>query len=265
MTVTLTYDDQLSRVRVTATALDAAAVTARVDRSTNGIRWTDVRGALQLAVAGGVLQLPADDYEFPADQLVTYRLRTYDVAGVELANETATITPALTVPWLKVIARPFLNRPVTVQDYSDVERRHRAGVFDVVGRTMPVVVSDVRSSRELDLVLLTSTPEQARELDLVLLSGEPVFLQIPEGFDVPAGYFHVGDTKQSRPSRKSVRRLFALPLTEVDAPGPDIVGATSTWHTVTDTYSTWSDVLAAHSSWANLLELIGDPSEVIVQ
>jgi hypothetical protein len=139
VTITLSYDAQLSRVRVTGTALPAGTVTATAERSSDGIRWATVRGALRAPVTAGLeLERPADDYEFTADTLNTYRLTSYDVAGVQLGQESATVTPDLGgVPWLKVIARPYLNRPVVVSDYSDVERGERAGVHEIVAVLCP--------------------------------------------------------------------------------------------------------------------------------
>lgn len=265
--IALAYDGQLSRVRVTGSALEAGSSTAKLERSTDGIRWTTVRGAGELAVTAGLeLELPADDYEFVPDVANTYRLTTYDAGGAELGQHTSAITPDLAgMPWLKVIARPFLNRPVIVGDYSELSRPARAGVFDVVGRSFPVVVSDVRSSARFELQLVTETDEGRRELALALAGGETVYLQVPADSDVPAGYLHVGDATEARPSRRSERRIFTLAVTEVAAPAADVVGAVSTWQTVLNTYSNWSDVIAAHATWADLLELIGNPEDVIVE
>lgn len=48
------------------------------------------------------------------------------------------------------------------------------------------------------------------------------------------------------------------------APGPDVVGETSSWQTVMNTYATWADLLAAHPTWASVMELVADPEDVIV-
>lgn len=265
--IVLAYDGQLSRVRVTASGLEASSATATLERSTDGIRWTTVRGAGELAVTAGLeLERPADDYEFVPDVVNTYRLTTFDAGGLELGQHSATITPDLAGrPWLKIITRPFLNRPVVVLDYSELSRPARAGVFDVVGRSFPVVVSDVRRSARFELQLLTETDEQRRELALALAGGETVLLQVPADADVPAGYLHVGDATEARPSRRSERRVFTLAVTEVAAPAADVVGAVSTWQTVLNTYSNWTELLAAHATWAALLELIGNPEDVIVE
>jgi hypothetical protein len=92
----------------------------------------------------------------------TYTLDDFLVSLPETSIFTGSITPLLGgMVWLKSVARPFLNRQVTVVDYSDVERPARNGVFDVVGRSLPVSVSDVRGSRRWTLEVLTGTPVPA--------------------------------------------------------------------------------------------------------
>lgn len=264
MTVTPTYDAGLSRVRVSASGLSGSPVTALVERSIDGVTWSTVRGGTSVTVSGGSLTLPVDDYEFIDGLANTYRVTAYNVSDVQVDQETAAITPDLTGVWLKSIGRPFLNRQVTVADYSDIERPSRAGVFDVIGRSYPVAVSDVRGSRRWTLEVLTSTTAEATDLDLILASGDPLFVHVPADCTIPGGYVTVGDTTQRRTSRRGLRRMFVLPCVEIAAPGADVVGATSTWQTVVSTYATWSDVISAHTTWADLLELIGSPSDVIV-
>ncbi|MBM0274138.1 hypothetical protein [Micromonospora tarensis] len=166
--------------------------------------------------------------------------------------------------WLKSVSRPFLNRAVTVLDYSDIERPARGGLFTVPGRTAPVAVTDVRSSRRWTLEVLTNDATAARDVDLLLASGDVLLVQAPAGTDVPAGYVHVGDTRQRRTSRLGPRRVFELPCTEVAAPTADVVGATATCQTVLNTYATCAALLAAHPTCLSVMELIGDPTEVIV-
>lgn len=187
--------------------------------------------------------------------------------GQRVTNlDTDSITPTLDTVWIKVVARPYLNRPVDVVDFSEVTRPARAGVFDVVGRSFPVVVSDVRGSRRWALGVKVDTADAARDFDLLLASGEPVFVHVPADCRVPGGYAHVEATAEARPSggRRSVRRVFTLPLIEVAAPGPDVIGAAGTCQTVLDTYATCQDVLTNVATCADLLELIGDSTEVIV-
>jgi hypothetical protein len=185
-----------------------------------------------------------------------------------LNQQTATITPALDDVWLVSIARPFLNQAVNVVQNPPVAvtRPARAGVFDIVGRSLPVAVNDVRSSRRWTLLVRAFTAGAADNLDPLLASGDVVLIQVPAdcAASIPHGYVAIGDaTVDYHPLRPSNRR-YALPCTEVAPPGADVVGAAGTWTTVINTYATWSTELAARSSWADLLTLVGSPSEVIV-
>lgn len=181
-----------------------------------------------------------------------------------LTQESDDITPAPDRVWVKSIPRPFLNRAVTVQDYSEITRSSRSGVFDVVGRSFPVAVTDVAGSRRWTLHLLAADLTEARLLDLLAASGDPLYIQVPLGCDVPGGYVVVGDTTERRPARRSLRRILSLPCTEVAAPDAAIVGSTVTCATVLATYATCADVLLAHPTCLDLLTLIGDPDEIEV-
>jgi hypothetical protein len=181
-----------------------------------------------------------------------------------LTNQTNSITPALDTVWLKNLARPFLNRPVTVNDWSDVERPSRNGVFPIVSRTLPIAVTDLRLSRRYELVLTTPTPAEAKELDLCLASGDPILVHVPADCPIPGLYAVVGTVVVSRREKRSPRRYLTLPLVEVVAPGPDIIGATNTWASVIATYATWADLIAANATWQDLLDGVADPGDVVV-
>jgi hypothetical protein len=184
-----------------------------------------------------------------------------------LANEISqsnSITPALGSVWIKNLARPFLNRAVTVNDWSDVERPSRNGVFPIVGRTYPVAVTDLRLSRSYDLIVTTSTVDDANELDLCLASGEPVLVHVPADCPMPGMYAVVGDVKVSRREARSTRRYLTLPLVECAAPGADIVGATNTWSAVIAGYITWTATISANATWQDVLDGVADPGDVIV-
>ena len=414
--LTLTYDDQLSRVRITAAGIPSSDTLAVIERSTNQINWVTVRGGGALVPSGGVTAL--DDYEFVPDVVNYYRVRVWTSGDREIgpalnanpyletdasgwtgtnatvarsttqahegaasllitpngssatggadatarvgvtagtdylaalrARTTATvtlapavdwytaltggtlvstglvtgapipagawssvsgtltapvgavgavmrarhsgtpttawwadeiglhklddgplltgsITPAIGGVWIKSVTRPFLNRQVVVQDYSDITRASRAGVFDIVGRSLPVVVGDVRGSRQWTLFLLAATLDEAATLDLVLASGDVLYIQVPADCDVPGGYVSVGDTNERRPARRSPRRIVSLPCTEVAPPAADVVGNTVTWQTVLNAYPTWADLMLAQPTWADLMELLGAPGDVIVE
>ena len=261
MTVTLTYDATIARVQISADDTFTADYIT-VQRSTPGSHWKTVRGAAELAAGSATV----DDYEFMPGVVNTYRALSYSPVDVLLGTETNTITPTISQVWLKSIARPFLNLPVTVQEYSSIGRRARAGLFEIPGRGYPVRVGDVASSRQWSYELLTYDLTEARALEFLVASGDVAFVQVPPGFDIPGGYVSLGDMTRGRVSRplSDVRRRFSLPVTEVAAPDPGVVGYTSTWASLIAEFGTWADVLAAFPTWADVLEYVSDPSVVVV-
>lgn len=263
MSVTLTYDSALSRVRISATAA-ALSATVKIERSAPGSSWAVVRGGRALDASGGTVQI--DDYEFVPGVVNTYRATSLSDVGVSLGVESNTITPTITQVWLKSVARPFLNTPVTVQDYSQPTRKGRAGLFSIPGRSFPLRVGDVAGARSWSTVVLTRTPTEARAVEFLVASGDVVLVQVPPAYDIPGGYVDVADFTLGRVSRplSDERRLITLGMNEIAAPAETIVGYTSTWAGIIADFGTWADVLAAFPTWADLLEYVADPSTVVV-
>lgn len=179
-----------------------------------------------------------------------------------IASQSNSITPTLGGVWLKFIARPFLN--TLVQPWGDIEwqRKSRNGVFDVVGRSFRVSVSDVRLSREGPLSLKTESVQDYERLDLVLAGGDPVFLHTPADHPLPTMYADVGDVSIVAPVPGTY--FFTLPLIQVAAPDAEIVGATSTYQTVINNYTSYSAVLVAFATYAAVLEEIAQPGDIEV-
>ncbi|NUT31524.1 MAG: hypothetical protein HOV79_00465 [Hamadaea sp.] len=101
MAVTLTFDATLARVRITATALAAADV-ALVERSTDQVRWTTVRGASAWPVTAGAFAKTLDDYEFAPGVVNYYRVRgvqtgpsTFVAAGAASSGANGPRTPGM--------------------------------------------------------------------------------------------------------------------------------------------------------------------------
>lgn len=227
-----------------------------VERSRNGLYWTTVRGGTAVPLVSGVAAL--DDYEFVPNAVNYYR------ASALTNVESTTITPAQSGVWFKSITRPFLNRAVEVVGHGDIRRAGRNGVFEVKGRSDPIAVTDVRSSRRWTLTVMAQTVVDADALELVLASGDPLYVQTDGTRDIPGGYVVVDEMERSRYGTVSARRYFDLPMRNVAAPGPDVVGATSSWETLVAEFGTWADVLAAFGTWADVVEHVADPSTVIV-
>lgn len=262
-TLTVTYDPTLARVRIAGVDLGAADH-AVIDRSTNGVAWTTVRGGAAAEVTGGTVRL--DDYEFTDGTPATYRLRLYDAADVLLGTLTGTVTPALGTVWLKNVGRPYLNRAVVVTGFGDVTAPARGGVFEVLGRRLPVAVTDVRGSRRYDLEVRASDLEIADAIELALSFGDPMFVHVPADCVVPRSmYAFVGDVTQARRGKHDTTvRYFTLPLTEVDAPEASVVGSTVTCAGILAAFATCADVLAAFPTVLDMLDYVSDPVDEVV-
>lgn len=193
------------------------------------------------------------------------RAMTVAIRHADFLNEqSANITPVLDSIWLKSVTRPFLNRRVTVVDWTAEERPARSGSFAAVGRTYDIGVTDVAGGLQFELDLHVATREDAQTLDYIRASGDILYLHCPAGCPVPGGHLCVDTTSARRVRPRGDSRVFTLPVRQCAAPGPDVVGATSTWQTVLGSYATWADVLAANPTWADLLARVAPPSEVIV-
>lgn len=264
---------QLGATVVTATTTSifsstAALIAGAIDAGTGGLTPGFIHAAeVRSGIGGTVVANP--DFESKADGTTSFADgagRTWTVSGTAeiVGFQTANITPVLTSIWLKSVTRPFLNRPVTVVDWSPEERPSRSGGFPAVGRTYEVAVTDVAGGLVFDLDLHVAGREDAQTLDYIRASGDVLFLHTPAGCEVPGGHVCVATSSARRPRPRGSARVFTLPLTQCAAPGPDVVGATSSWQTVLNTYASWSAVLAANPTWPDLLARIAPPSEVIV-
>lgn len=260
-----TYDAILNRRTIALTGLNPLTDHVTVERAVDPfVQWSMVRGwAVQNIAAAAVTY---HDYEFPEGVAYKYRVREFNAAGAQLASTDFSVTAvAFAEPWLKVPAAPFLNRPVVIVDRSGMSNRSRTGLFDIVGRSDPIQVGDVRGSLAYTLQLLTETAADEQDMEYALATGDVVFLHLPAAErTVPGGYFSVGDVTRDSTLRRSARRVWSLPLTRVVPPGPDVAGAAYTWASVQNDYATWADLMAANATWGDLLQRTGSPADVIV-
>lgn len=176
-----------------------------------------------------------------------------------------TITPDLAGFWLCSTMRSFLNIAPRVIGFEEPSRGDRGGSAYVAARTLPIAQAELASARTWTLTLRVPTLTAARQLEYVIASGDVFYLQTPDDCPIPFGYYRIGKMSSERAIRNGTVRYFELPLEECAAPGPDVATASATWDTVIALYGTWADVVAAQVSWEALLELVGDPSEVIVE
>jgi hypothetical protein len=167
---------------------------------------------------------------------------------------------------LKSIRHQFLNAPVTVTDWSDVDRDQREVMFEPRGRSVPIAITDVPSSPTFELEIATPTAVEARNMDLRLAAGGTYLVQTPPDCPVPGGYVRLGNSSQARRTRsaRSPRRYFRLACRVVAPDGPDVIGGSMTYAALLNLYGGYDNVLAANPSYAALLALMASPDDVVV-
>ena len=100
MSVVLSYDDVLSRVIIAVTGLSASASSVTVERSTNQVTWSTVRGGSGLIPVSNAVTVA--DYEFNANVLNYYRVSAYDTSasayvtgGAPSTGNNTSLSPAM--------------------------------------------------------------------------------------------------------------------------------------------------------------------------
>lgn len=257
------FDSTLCRVILSMTAVRTSLghdSTGLVQRSTDQIQWTTVRGAQAAPINASAI--PVSDYEF-VPGVVNY----YQVIP-NTGTYTDSITPSLPgdTPWLKNLRFPFLNIPVKISDAGDITRPATGSTFQILGRSFPVAVSTVRAARQYTLTVETDSDDATADLVGLLSTGDVVLLQSPADYLVPVlgGYYTVADTSETRQDVPWEMRWTDLTLTEVVPPDPTVAPITGTWGTVVSDYATWAALVTAQATWADVVELVGAPSDVIV-
>lgn len=264
MTISLSYNDDLSRVQISLSSLTADRV--RIERSLQGTLWDIVRGGRSLAVESGSASL--DDFEFYADVETEYRVIDVDTGStVETDEITVDLSGEI---WLKSIRYPLLNRTIQDLDRNEaVERPSRSTAHGISGRSAPVAVHDLTGSRRFTLTFRTTSDhvDSAAALDLMLHAGATMFLHVPADSGLPGGYILTDGPSMQRLHRGSTDapRVFDVDCINVAPPGPDVVGTTLTWRTVRRLYGdSWAATVAAHPTLASLLALVGDEDDLVV-
>ncbi|MEO3974376.1 hypothetical protein [Streptomyces sp. CAU 1734] len=140
-------------------------------------------------------------------------------------------------------------------------RKARQSVNLVRGRSLPVVISDVRTSREGSLMLITETAEDISALWWLLEPGSVLLLHWPPLFNERDVYVSVGDVSEAPFVEHAgySDRQWVLPLTEVDRPIGGATGSSGrTWELISTEHDTWLSVLESGSTWLSVLTGVSD-------
>lgn len=179
-----------------------------------------------------------------------------------LDTGSTSLSPALTgannAPyWIKNPNRPGQNIRVEITDLVSTSREGRTGVFPILGRSYPVIVSDTMTSRSFTLVIDAADRSSARDLESRFAIGNPMYLQAPSGSDdVPTMYFVVNKCTVDQDAKQAASWTVVVDCTECAMPNPAVYGDTYIWSDVTTNYATWADVIAGNASWSALVDKI---------
>lgn len=169
------------------------------------------------------------DYEGGNGDTVSYRARAvHDYDGGSAASAwSATDSESWTGAswWLKHPERPDLNQAVLIRSFASRARAGRQGVFQALGASYPIVVSDTRSSQTGQITLRSDSDTEQAELDALLDTVGTLLIQPPTGQGTDL-YLRVTNHDRQRVVDAAVLlgRVFeVLDFVEVAAPTGDVV------------------------------------------
>jgi hypothetical protein len=190
------------RIDVDFNAGTATTDALEVQRSLDaGATWEPVR--LTTDTAGFIDDPSATIYDFeaPNGTAVMYRARAlHNYSGVYAASDWATDTETWTSTdwWLKCPELPALNTVVMIHSLPSYQRPARQGVFQALGRTDQIVVTDTRGGTRGNVALWVETHDEGAAIDELLDSGATLLLQGAPGDNWTDRYVRLGDQDRAR-------------------------------------------------------------------
>jgi len=221
--------------------------------------WTElIRSGATVPLSGGFAVIY--DYEVPLDVEVSYLVTQVTPTTQTPATASSAVLSIYSngYTWLKDPGLPSRNMRLTeVEGIKDLTRPARAGVFHIIDRTHPVVISARREGRQGEFVFTTTTDQDRLDTILILSRGTVLLLQTPDGYGMGSIYVHVGDVTESRPGALGTEatRRWTLPIIMVDRPaGLATMPVNNTWQNVKDTYLDWQTLYDTRLRWWQVAE-----------
>lgn len=203
--VVATGDSPNSRINVVMTRDGAHPVWNEIEVQHSfdgGATWSFVRGSAGASYASPYT-LP--DYEAPSGQSTIYRARPIvtgtgtEAAGAWVTSSAASWTGTAVVDRLLSLGKPSLNvATARIQVLPTEQRKRVQGVFEVIGRSDPVIVNDVLQLAAGQFVLFTYTQAEATALQALLERTDGLQLQIQSPDLWGSRYVMVGNVEQVR-------------------------------------------------------------------
>ncbi|APU20955.1 hypothetical protein [Actinoalloteichus sp. GBA129-24] len=204
---------------VTAILIEEAPGGGFFDGSTLGGQWLGV-DHLSPSILADVVVI--DDGEAPLDELVRYEVYSpTSVYGGRMRSESV-LLPSEGRSWL---THPdFPSRPIAVLPSAApvVERGARQAAWDVIGRRLPVVVSDGRRRGMAGSIAVPCFDRATYDALLSMLDDlSPVLWRTPHGYR-PGTYLWIslGDLTEDPRGHivQHIYRMLSAPWAQVDAP-----------------------------------------------
>lgn len=190
------------------------------------------------------------DYEMPYGAAVSYSA----VENPSASSGEVTVNESRV--WLIHPGVPTLSMPITVASIGATTKRVNRGVFSVMGRESPVVVTD--GARRLPagaLQLRTDTLDELAKVKALTSDAATLLLNVPPslGWGLPTSYISVDDISEDRlvEFAGEPKRYLTLPYQEVDRPA----GGSQAERTYVDLldYPTYNDLRSAYPTYLDLL------------
>jgi len=176
---------------------------------------------------------------------------------------TTSLTPVLPNKnikpyWLMNPGRPGQNVRVEITGFSGVDQDGKTGIFEVLGRSFPVVVTDIMESGSFSIDIDAGNKTTAKDIIGRLALGETMYLLVADSTDdIDTVYFSTLSVSR-KPDTIRGSWTVTVKAREVGQPAPAVYGATYTWADVAANYASWTAVLAdpQNTSWSNLVDKI---------
>lgn len=229
--------------------------------SSDGI-MTPVRGS-----SGDLTAVPitgdiaiVEDYEAPLGQAVSYYLKVWTALPAYRATLSDSIVIPEPPPSEIILKDPGLPARQTTAVVAKGgaptwTRKARQGINAIRGRARPIVISDVRTSREGTMTLVTETAQELADMWWLLETGNTLLIQWPSLWGERDAYVQIGDVTETPvvDYAEYSDRTWTVPLVEVDRPIGGSVGSDGrTWQTVNDDAVDWLAVMADATSWLDV-------------
>lgn len=254
MAISLTASLSTSPAGVPRVKLDAVWTTAPVPTSVTIYR-SDPFGARHVVRQADPLVLAAGlgtcyDYEAPLDLT-----SSWVVSNGTTEVSSGSLTPTTDgVPWLVHAGLPELSVPLSwVTAWPSWSRSVAQGVFSVLGRRTPVVVSGRRQAESGTLEVVTDSEDATDRMRAILADGTPLLLKGTSRDEPVPRWLAVGDVSESPLDRNGTLRslvAWSLPAQVVDAPAGQALAAVQ-YANASAEFSSYADAKAQAPTYAD--------------